>query len=195
GMRKASSPWWSDAASHRNFFSSERRTRARAPGRAKPRSLNTVAKMRKTWACEPLDLWAAPAGAKIDAALASQTKPTRAIVKRTKVRWPKGERGRRKKSKSGSNLFFFVFFFVIVRYIVPILGLFLFLVVFFFLFVIVIGDGIDFDGMDLHDFHFGFALGTGQDFAFLDFVFVNVNFSSAFRAPYHGENLLGNRVR
>src|ERR1019366_7079897 len=175
GMRKASSPWWSDAASHRNFFSSERRTRARAPGRAKPRSLNTVAKMRKTWACEPLDLWAAPAGAKIDAALASQTKPTRAIVKRTKVRWPKGERGRRKKSKSGSNLLFFV--------------------VFFFLFVIVIGDGIDFDGMDLHDFHFGFALGTGQDFAFLDFVFVNVNFSSAFRAPYYGENLLGNRVR
>src|ERR1019366_9476690 len=93
GMRKASSPWWSDAASHRNFFSSERRTRARAPGRAKPRSLNTVAKMRKTCACEPLDLWAAPAGAKIDVALASQTKPTRAIVKRTKVRWPKGERG------------------------------------------------------------------------------------------------------
>jgi ADP-ribose pyrophosphatase YjhB (NUDIX family) len=49
--------------------------------------------------------------------------------------------------------------------------------------------------MDLHDFHFGFALGTGQDFAFLDFIFVNVNFSSAFWAPYHGENLLGDRVR
>src|ERR1700688_178775 len=49
--------------------------------------------------------------------------------------------------------------------------------------------------MDLHDFHFGFALGTGQDFALLDFIFVNVNFSSAFWAPYHGENLLGDRVR
>jgi|HubBroStandDraft_6_1064221.scaffolds.fasta_scaffold209422_2 8-oxo-dGTP diphosphatase len=49
--------------------------------------------------------------------------------------------------------------------------------------------------MDLHDFHFGFALGTGQDFAFLDFVFVNVNFCGAFRAPDHGENLLGNPSR
>jgi len=101
------------------------------------------------------------------------------------VRWPKGGRGCRKKSKSGSNLFFFVFLFVIVRKFLSILRLFL------FFFVIVIRDGIDFDGMDLHDFHFGFALGTGQDFAFLDFVFVNVNFCSAFRTPNHGENLLG----
>jgi hypothetical protein len=111
--------------------------------------------------------------------------PARAIVKRTKVRWPKEERGCRKKSKSESNLFFFVFLFVIVLKIVPILGLFL------FFFIIVIRDGIDFDGMDLHNFHFGFALGAGQDFSLLDFVFVNVNFCGAFRTPDHGENLLG----
>ncbi len=49
--------------------------------------------------------------------------------------------------------------------------------------------------MDLHDFHFGFALVAGQNFAFLDFVFVNVNFCCAFRTPDHGENLLGDRVR
>jgi hypothetical protein len=45
--------------------------------------------------------------------------------------------------------------------------------------------------MDLHNFHFGFALGAGQDFAFLDLIFVNVNLSGAFRAPYHGGDLLG----
>ena len=89
------------------------------------------------------------------------------------------------KSKNLSNLFFFVFLFVIVRKAVPILRLFL------FFFVIVIRDGIDLDGMDLHDFHFGFALGAGQDFAFLDFIFVNVNFGGAFRTTDHGENLLG----
>lgn len=105
------------------------------------------------------------------------------------MRWPKGERGCRKKSKSGSNLFFFVFLIFIVRKFVPVLRLFL------FFFVIVFGDGIDLDGMNLHDFHFGFALGAGQYFAFLDFVFVNVNFCGAFRAPDHGENLLGTRTR
>src|SRR4029077_14421925 len=50
GTRNASSPWWSDIVSHRNFFSSERRTRARAPGRANPWPENTVAKMTKSWA-------------------------------------------------------------------------------------------------------------------------------------------------
>jgi hypothetical protein len=101
------------------------------------------------------------------------------------LRWPEEEGGCQKESKSGSNLFFFVFLVVIVSKIVPILRLFL------FFFVIVFGDGIDFDGMDLNDFHFGFALGAGQDFAFLDFVFINVNFCGAFRTPDHGENLLG----
>jgi len=98
-----------------------------------------------------------------------------------------GVRGCRKELKNGSNVFFFVFFLVvIILKIVPIFGLFV-----FFLFVIVFGYGVDLDGMDLHDFHFGFALGAGQDFAFLDLIFVNVNLSGAFRAPYHGGDLLG----
>ncbi len=110
-----------------------------------------------------------------NAAPASKARPPRAIVKRIYVRWPMGERGCRKDSKNESNLFFFVFFlFVIILKIVPILGLF-----FFFLFVIVFGNGVDLDGMDLYDFHFGFALGAGQDFAFLDLIFVNVNFSGS----------------
>jgi len=146
--------------------------------------------MTKTRGREPLVVWALTAGSKPNTVPASQTMPTKAIVMCTEVRRSKGERRFRKKSKSGSNLFFFVFLFVIVLKVVPILGLFL-----FFLFVLVIGDGIDLDGMNLHDFHFGFALEAGQDFAFLDFVFVNVNFSCAFRTPDHGGNLLGDRVR
>jgi hypothetical protein len=31
--------------------------------------------------------------------------------------------------------------------------------------------------MDLHDFHFGFTFGAGQDFALLDLVFVHIDFS------------------
>ena len=142
--------------------------------------------MTKTRACESLEFCAPAASSKATPAPTSPARATRAIVRRTKVRWPKDERGCRKKSKSGSNLFFFVFLIVIVPKIVPILRFFL------FFFVIVIGDGIDFDGVDLHNFHFGFALGAGQDFAFLDLIFVNVNFCGAFRTPDHGENLLGN---
>jgi hypothetical protein len=144
--------------------------------------------MTKSWACELLELWALAAGVRAGVAHASEIKPKRAIAGRTPVRWPKGERGCRKKSKSGLNLLFVFLVFVFGKF-VPILGLFL------FFFVIVIGDGIDFDGMDLDHFHFGFALGAGQNFAFLDFVFVNVNFSGAFRTPDHGDNLLEDRVR
>jgi hypothetical protein len=88
--------------------------------------------------------------------------------------------------RSVSDLFFFVFEVIVFRKVVSVLGLFL-----FFFVVIVVGDGVDLDGMNLNNFHFGFALGAGQDFAFLDFVLVNVNFSGAFRAPDHGGNLLG----
>jgi hypothetical protein len=110
-----------------------------------------------------------------------------AIVRRIRTGWLKEVEGCRKKPKNGSNLFFFVFLIVIVREIVPILRLFLFFIVI----VIVIGYGIDLDGMNLYDFHFGFALGAGQNLAFLDFIFVHVNFGGAFRTTDHGENLLG----
>lgn len=80
--------------------------------------------------------------------------------------------------------FLFVFLVLIVRELVPILGLFLFFL------VVILRDRVDLDGVNLDDFHFRFALGAGQDFAFLDFVFVNVNFSGAFRAPDHGTTSL-----
>jgi len=85
-------------------------------------------------------------------------------------------------------LFVVVFFFVVVILIkfVPILRL---LVLFI---LIIVGDGVYLDRMDLNDFHLRLTLGTRQDFAFFHFIFVDVNFSSAFRTPDHGENLLQN---
>jgi len=92
--------------------------------------------------------------------------------------------------RNGLNVLF-VFFLVVVILIkfVPILRL-----LFLFILIVVFRDGIDLHGMDLNDFHLGFALGTRQDFAFFHFIFVDVNFSSAFRTPDHGENLLGERI-
>jgi 8-oxo-dGTP diphosphatase len=167
-------------------FLSARLRRVRAPYKAKPRSLKTVAKITNSWACELPETCIALAGS---SAQAAQSKPIKAIVRRTVIRWRKGEQGCWEKGTSGSNLFFFVFLFVIVPKFVPVLGLFLFFQ------IVVVGDGIDLDGMNLHDFHFRFALGAGQDFAFLDFVFIHVNFCGAFRTPDHGDNLLGDRLR
>src|SRR5271168_5300547 len=44
-------------------------------------------------------------------------------------------------------------------------------------------------GMRLRDFQFGFALGTAQNLAFFDFIFVDINFSRALRATDHGSTL------
>src|ERR1700720_349801 len=63
---------------------------------------------------------------------------------------------------------------------------FVFLVV---LFVRIIGDEVQVDGMRLRDFEFGFALGTTQDLAFFDFVFVDIDFGGTFRATDHGSTL------
>jgi hypothetical protein len=127
-----------------------------ADSRSGPRKSKALVRKHGGEYNENTELWAAPDGSNVNTAPASQSRPTTAIVKRMKVRGPKEERGCWKRSKIESNLFFFVFLFVIVRKIVPILRLFL-----FFFIVIVIGDGIDLDGMDLHDFHFGFAFGAG----------------------------------
>src|SRR6202521_5938028 len=63
---------------------------------------------------------------------------------------------------------------------------FLFLVV---LLVRVIGDEVQVDGMRLRDLEFGFALGTTEDLAFFDFVFVDIDFGGTFRATDHGSTL------
>ncbi len=84
---------------------------------------------------------------------------------------------------------FFVFFvfIIIVDEVAIFPGLaFVFLVV---LFVRVIGDKVQVEGMRLRDLEFGFALGTAQDLAFFDFVFVDIDFGGTFRATDHGSTL------
>src|SRR6266436_5640332 len=66
----------------------------------------------------------------------------------------------------------------------------LLLPVFFIVFFVrIIGDEVQVDGMRLRDFEFGFALGTTQDLAFFDFVFVDIDFGGTFRATDHGSTL------
>jgi len=98
-----------------------------------------------------------------------------------------------KSVPDSAALLFFVLFFLFLKF------LFVFLVflvlVFFLLFVFIIivkivGDGIQMDGMRLHDFEFHFTLRAVEDFAFLNFVFVHVNFCGTIRAANHGCDLL-----
>jgi len=93
--------------------------------------------------------------------------------------------------RGGACLLLLVFFFVVLVIIVDEVAIFsslafIFLVV---LFVRIIGDEIQVDGMRLRDFEFGFALGTTQDLAFFDFVFVDIDFGGTFRATDHGTTL------
>src|ERR1700686_2873669 len=82
-------------------------------------------------------------------------------------------------------VFFFVFLVIIfVDEVAIFSGLsFVFLVV---LFVRIIGDEVQVDGMRLRDFEFGFALGTTQDLAFFEFVFIDIDFGGTFRATDPG---------
>ena len=82
-------------------------------------------------------------------------------------------------------IFFVVFVIVIiVDEIAIFLGLvFFFLVVFFVRFI---GDEVQVHGMRLRDLELGLAFGTTQDFAFFDFVFIDVDFGGTFRATDHG---------
>src|SRR5713101_5695452 len=68
----------------------------------------------------------------------------------------------------------------------------LLLVVFF---VRVIGDNVQVDGVRLRDLEFGFALGTTQNLAFFDFVFVDIDFGGTFRATDHGSTLRTSRCK
>jgi hypothetical protein len=86
-------------------------------------------------------------------------------------------------------LVFFLVFLVII--VVNKIAIFAGLVFFVFvvLFVRIIGDEVQVDGMGLRNLEFGFALGTTQDLALFDFVFVDINFGGTFRATDHGSTL------
>ena len=60
-----------------------------------------------------------------------------------------------------------------------------FFVLFLFFFIQVIGDKVQMHGVRLRDFELGFAFGTAQNLAFLDFIFIHVDFGGTFRATNH----------
>jgi hypothetical protein len=82
-------------------------------------------------------------------------------------------------------VFFVLFFVIIVVNEVSVFGDFalFFLVVFF---VQIIGDKVHVHGVRLRNLEFGLALGTTQDLAFFDFVFVHIDFGGTFWATDHG---------
>ena len=80
-------------------------------------------------------------------------------------------------------LFFFVVFLIVFEE-VAVFRSFFFLIIIFF--IEVVGDEVQMHRMRLGYLELGFALGTAQDFAFFDFVFVHVDISVAFRALGHG---------
>src|SRR5262249_53051825 len=84
-------------------------------------------------------------------------------------------------------VFFFVLFFL-----VEVIAVFARLALLFFLFfflVDVIGDEVQMHGVGLRDFQLGFALGTAQNLAFLDLVFIHIDFGGTLRATNHGSSL------
>jgi hypothetical protein len=84
-------------------------------------------------------------------------------------------------------LFFVFFVIVIVDEVAVFPGL--FFVFLFVFFVRIIGDQVQVDRMSLRNLELGFALGTAQDLALFDFVFVDIDFGGTFRATDHGSTL------
>jgi 8-oxo-dGTP diphosphatase len=97
-------------------------------------------------------------------------------------------RARKDAGRSGRCALFLVFFLVFLIIVVDEIAIFAGLIFFVFivLFIRIIGDEVQVDGMRLRNLEFGFALGTAQDLAFFDFVFVDVDFGGTFRATDHG---------
>ncbi len=89
------------------------------------------------------------------------------------------------------GLLLLVFFVFLVIIVVDEIAVFSRLVFFFLvvLFIQIISDEVQVDGMRLRNLEFGFAFGTTQDFAFFDFVFVDIDFGGTFRATDHGSTL------
>ena len=77
------------------------------------------------------------------------------------------------------------FFIVVFILFVRVVGAFLVAIVLFFL-LIVFGDHVEVDGMGLEDLEFSIALWTAEDLAFLDFLFVHVDFRVALGTFHHG---------
>src|SRR5580704_6382477 len=82
--------------------------------------------------------------------------------------------------------FFFVVFLIVFEEIAVFRGFFFLIIIFI---IEVVRNEVQMHRMRLRYLELGFALGTTQDFAFFDFVFVHVNFGGTFRAADHGSIL------
>src|SRR5580698_4315027 len=101
-----------------------------------------------------------------------------------------GDAGRADRRRLLLVLFFFVVVFLVVLEEVAVFRGFFFLIIIFF--IEVVGDKVQMHRMRLRHLKLGFALGTTQDFAFFDFVFVHVDFGGTLRAADHGSILRRN---
>jgi hypothetical protein len=95
------------------------------------------------------------------------------------------------------ELFFVLFFFVVIVIIIVFEiavdgGHFFFLVVVIIIFIV--GDEIEVDGMRLRNLEFGFALGATENFAFFDFVLIDIDFGGTFGTADH-KSILRKLVR
>ena len=89
-------------------------------------------------------------------------------------------------------VFFFLFFVVLVDQIAVFFLFSVIFVVVFFVIIVVVAvfrDDVEVNRVDLRNFHFDLAFWAAEDFAFLDFVLVNVDFSGTFGAANHGNIL------
>jgi hypothetical protein len=84
-------------------------------------------------------------------------------------------------------LFLVLFFvFLVLEQVAVLPGL---AILFFFILIDVVGDDVQMDGMRLRDLQLGLALGAAEDFPFLYFVFIDINFRGTFWATDHGSIL------
>jgi hypothetical protein len=88
-------------------------------------------------------------------------------------------------------LFFIVFFFLLVLFFgrVSILSALFAAFFLFFLFIQVVGDEIEVEGMRLRNLELGLTLGTAENLALFDLVFIDIDFGGTFRAADHGSIL------
>jgi hypothetical protein len=100
----------------------------------------------------------------------------------------------REMPREGSGeylLFFIVFFFLLVLFFgrVSILSALFAAFFVFFLFIQVVGDEIEVEGMRLRNLELGLTLGTAENLALFDLVFIDIDFGGTFRAADHGSIL------
>jgi hypothetical protein len=90
--------------------------------------------------------------------------------------------------KEKALLLVVLFFLVFLFQKIPVFGdLFFFFLVFFF--IQFVGDKIEVNGVGLRHFELGLALWATQNLAFLDFVFIDIDFGGTFGAADHGSIL------